>query len=46
MSEINKCPYDNDGKCDITGKDCKDVILCTPETVYMDKKYGNTRFSK
>lgn len=35
---MSKCPYDNNGICDVTGKDCKDVILCTLETVYEDAK--------
>lgn len=35
---MSKCIYDNDGKWDITRKDCKNVILCTPE----NSLYGGT----
>lgn len=33
------CNYeDEDGICEIAKIDCSNVVLCTPETVYIDKK--------
>ena len=38
---MNKCPYYNDGNCDVTKCLCTDAILCTPETVYLDTEDYN-----
>lgn len=36
------CKYETEkGLCEISGVFCKDVIICTPETVYVDANYND-----
>ena len=36
------CIYETEnGLCEISGIPCKDVIICTPETVYVDANYND-----
>lgn len=35
------CKYDNKGICEITGTPCEDVVLCSDDGVWMDKKDKN-----
>lgn len=38
---MSKCIYDNNGICDITERPCKDTVICTPETIYLEKESEN-----